>query len=64
MFKSIFSCSFLFCAIIVLTTIQSIAQNPVGLWKVKGTNPQKGTYTGTLDIKKVNPDVYIVLKIS
>lgn len=60
MFKSIFTCSFsfLFCAIIGLATMQSMAQNPIGLWKVKGTNAQKGAYTGTLDIKKANADVY------
>lgn len=34
------------------------AQNLSGLWQVKGTNPQKQTYTGTVDIKKANEEVY------
>jgi hypothetical protein len=46
--------SLFFCAM----TMFSIAQNPVGLWKIKGTNPAKGTYTGSLDVKKANSEVY------
>jgi hypothetical protein len=48
-----------FFAFIWLFAMQiTVAQNPVGLWQIKGTNPQKQVYTGTVAIKKANAEVY------
>ncbi len=50
--------SLLFSYLFFVITIISFAQNPIGLWKVRGTNTEKGIYTGSLDIKKANSEVY------
>jgi len=57
--KNSYSMKHLFFSLaLLLLFFGTFAQNPVGMWKVKGTNPQKQTYTGTLEVKQANTAVY------